>query len=74
MKVSEVFLKICESFNYISTKDTRLWFREGGKEWILIDKNDLEKSLEEFIVKDGDVFMVEVKFGEKWPRDNLNGG
>lgn len=74
MKLSEVFLKICESFNYISTKDTRLWFREGGKEWILIDKNDLEKNLEEFIVKDGDVFMVEVKFGEKWPRDNPNGG
>lgn len=29
----------------------------------------MEKTLEEFIVKDGDVFMVEVKFGEKWPRD-----
>ena len=27
MKLSEVFLKICESFNYISTKDTRLWFK-----------------------------------------------
>eukprot|EP00347_Sterkiella_histriomuscorum_P010752 403375058 len=36
MKLSEVFLKICESFNYISTKDTRLWFKEGGHEWILI--------------------------------------
>lgn len=35
MKLSEVFLKICESFNYISTKDTRLWFKEGGKEWVL---------------------------------------
>lgn len=35
MKLSEVFLKICESFNYISTKDTRLWFKEGGKDWIL---------------------------------------
>jgi hypothetical protein len=35
MKVSEVFLKICESFNYISTKDTRLWFKEGGNEWAL---------------------------------------
>ena len=33
-----------------------------------MDKNELEKTLEEFIVKDGDVFMVEVKF-EKWPRD-----
>jgi hypothetical protein len=35
MKLSEVFLKICEKFNYISTKDTRLWFKEGGKEWKL---------------------------------------
>lgn len=26
-------------------------------------------SLEEFIVKDGDVFMVEVRFGDQWPRD-----
>lgn len=30
----------------------------------------MEKTLDEFIVKDGDVFMVEVKFGEKWPRDS----
>jgi agmatine/peptidylarginine deiminase len=29
-------------------------------------------SLDEFIVKDGDVFMVEVKFGDKWPRDAGN--
>jgi hypothetical protein len=28
--------------------------------------------LEEFIVKDGDVFMVEVRFGDKWPRDQEN--
>ena len=35
MKLSEVFLKVCESFSYISTKDTRLWFKEGGTEWIL---------------------------------------
>ena len=81
MKLSEVFLKICESFNYISTKDTRLWFKEAGNEWRLskyylsfniryiVEKEDLEKTLEDFIVKDGDVFMVEVKFGEKWPRD-----
>lgn len=26
-------------------------------------------SLDEFIVRDGDVFMVEVKFGGEWPRD-----
>lgn len=35
MKLSEVFLKVCESFNYISTKDARLWFKEGGMEWKL---------------------------------------
>lgn len=39
---------------------------------LIVDKSDLEKTLEEFIVKDGDVFMVEVKFGEKWPRDTKN--
>lgn len=34
MKLSEVFLKCCESFNYISTKDAHLWLKEGGgNEW-----------------------------------------
>ena len=72
MRVSEVFLKICESFSYISTKDTRLWFKEGGKEWVLVERSEMEKTLEEFIVKDGDVFMVEVKF-DKWVRDGKQG-
>jgi hypothetical protein len=27
--------------------------------------------LEDFIVKDGDVFMVELRLGDKWPRDRL---
>lgn len=40
----------------------------------IVEKTDLEKTLEEFIVKDGDVFMVEVKFGEGWPRDAANDG
>lgn len=35
MKLSEVFYKICEGFNYISTKDTRLWFKENGNIWKL---------------------------------------
>jgi hypothetical protein len=35
MKLSEVFLKVCESFNYISTKDARLWFKQAGNQWIL---------------------------------------
>ena len=35
MKLSEVFLKVCESFNYISPKDARLWLKEGGNEWRL---------------------------------------
>lgn len=39
---------------------------------LIVEKHDLEKNLEEFIVKDGDVFMVELKFGEKWPRDAQN--
>ncbi len=30
-------------------------------------------TLEEFIIKDGDVFMVEMRFGDKWPRDQLEG-
>ena len=38
----------------------------------IVEKETLDKTLEEFIVKDGDVFMVEVKFGEKWPRDFEN--
>ena len=35
----------------------------------------MEKTLEDFIVKDGDVFMLEMRFGETWPRDGvlLNG-
>ena len=36
---------------------------------VLVEKSDLDKTLEDFLVKDGDVFMVELKFGEKWPRD-----
>lgn len=35
----------------------------------VVEKDLLDKTLEEFIVKDGDVFMVEVKFGDSWPRD-----
>ena len=82
MRLSEVFLKVCESFSYISTKDARLWFKEGGNQWtlsnfphfhpLIVDKSTLlEKTLEDFIVKDGDVFMVEMRFGETWPRDLL---
>lgn len=83
MKLSEVFLKVCESFNYISTKNARLWYKDGGNnQWKLskysfsltfglVDREDLEKTLEDFIVKDGDVFMVEMRFGETWPRDSL---
>ena len=38
---------------------------------IIVDK--LEMTLEEFIIKDGDVFMVEMRFGDKWPRNQLEG-
>ena len=38
----------------------------------IVDKTTLQdKTLEDFIVKDGDVFMVEMRFGETWPRDSL---
>ena len=35
----------------------------------IVDREELEKTLEDFIVKDGNVFMVEMRFGETWPRD-----
>jgi hypothetical protein len=38
MKLSEVHLKICEKFNHIYTKDTRLWFKENGNDFKLIEK------------------------------------
>lgn len=68
--MGEVHLKICELFNYISTRDTRLWVKgvsqkEGpgvNNEWTLVQDSHH--------VKDGDVFMVEVKFyGNQWPMD-----
>ena len=70
MLLSEVFLKICESYNYISTKEARLWFKEEGKdEYVRLDK--LDESLEDFLIKDGDLFMVELKIHGEYPRDNL---
>ncbi len=63
-------MKICELFNYISTRDTRLWVKgqvEGDNEWTLVSPNTHN-------VKDGDVFMVEVKFyGNSWLMDNKAG-
>lgn len=38
---------------------------------LIVEKPVLEKTLEDFIVKDGDVFMVEMRFGETWPRDQM---
>lgn len=97
MEVNEIHLKICESFNYISTKDTRLWVKghasvhsslasarksvtnnpdtitftdESGNQWICIGSPDAiqKKAQTDFIVKEGDFFMVEVKFHtDKWP-------
>jgi hypothetical protein len=37
----------------------------------LVDRDSLDKTLEDFIVKDGDVFMVEMRFGDTWPRDQM---
>lgn len=54
LKIEEVHLKICELFNYISTRDTRLWIKQEN-EWTLVEA-------ETYTVADGDMFMVEVKF------------
>jgi hypothetical protein len=44
MKLSEVFFKVCERFNYISTKDARVWFKQGGNQWKLSKKFILFRS------------------------------
>lgn len=68
LAMNEVHLKICELFNYISTRDTRLWVKEqstteNNNEWCLVDSTT-------HTVKDGDVYMVEVKFyGNQWPME-----
>ena len=54
LSLSEVHLKICDLFSYVSTKDTRLWCKDENN-WTKVD-NDTHT------VRDGDVFMVEVKF------------
>ena len=33
MKLSEVFLKTCESYKQLYTKDTRLWIKQEGTVW-----------------------------------------
>jgi hypothetical protein len=76
LNMGEVHLKICELFNYISTRDTRLWVKGVSKEegqdinneWTLVASDSHN-------VKDGDVFMVEVKFyGNQWPMDDKASG
>jgi len=42
-------------------------------ELFIVTKEEQEKSLEDFFLKEGDVFMVEMKFGEQWPRDAQGG-
>ena len=77
MTLSEVHLKICESFNYISTRDTRLWIKdgqqaEGQNQWRKVQgsPDEVSKPKEDFIAIEGDLFMVEVKFyGNQWPLD-----
>lgn len=56
LSLSEVHLKICDLFSYVSTKDTRLWCKgDSENTWTQVN-NDTNT------VKDGDMFMVEVKF------------
>lgn len=68
LTIGEVHLKICELFNYISTRDTRLWVKQndGLNDWTLVEPK--------IHVQDGAVFMVEVKFyGNQWPMDENAG-
>ena len=67
MSLQEVFFKIVESYNYITTKDARLWFKAEGCDWELV--KSYSDTLEDFPVKEGDIFMVELKFMDRWPRD-----
>lgn len=69
-KLSEVFLKICESYNYISTDSARLWHKSEEKSvWELISEKDMHKKIEDIDITQNDVFMVEVKINNYWPRD-----
>ncbi len=68
LSLSEVHLKICDLFSYVSTKDTRLWCKgDSENNWTKVNNDS-------HTVKDADVFMVEVKFyGNQWPiSDNNN--
>jgi hypothetical protein len=69
MLLSEVFLKIVEEYNYISTKDTRLWYKAEGETNFKLVEN-LNETLEDYMVRDGDVFMVEVKLNGKVKSDD----
>ena len=56
LSISEVHLKICDLFSYVSTKDTRLWCKgDSENNWTKVNSDT-------HTVRDGDVFMVEVKF------------
>lgn len=62
-KYNEVFFKICESYNFCSTKDARLWNKPSGEQnWDLVDEENAD-------FKNGDVYMLEVKLNKSWPMD-----
>ena len=67
LSLSDVHLKICDLFRYVSTKDTRLWCKSDSENnWTKVNNKT-------HTVKDGDVLMVEVKFyGNQWPISGYN--
>lgn len=70
-KLNEVFLKICESYNYISTSSARLWLKsEDENQWTLFGSDDMSKCVEDVDITPNDIFMVEVKINNDWPRDH----
>lgn len=70
-KLSEVFLKISESFNFISTDSSRLWLKSEDDKttWILFSDDDMNKKIEDIDISPNDIFILEMKINNEWPRD-----
>lgn len=70
-KLGEVFLKISESYNFISTDSSRLWLKseEENTTWILFNEDDMNKKFEDIDISPNDIFMLEMKINNEWPRD-----
>ena len=70
-KLSEVFLKISESYNFISTDSSRLWLKSEEEQttWVLFNEDDMNKKIEDIDISPNDIFMLEMKINNEWPRD-----